>query len=123
ETLVRAQAASGADVVTCGQQLGSDTQQFFLGEPGGLGVVSNTYGQAALIRRSLLSDDVSQLTAGGDQDWPLFARLALTGAEILSVPQTLIERRHRPDDLERHTADALIVLQEFERQLPRPLRS
>src|SRR5919197_2135968 len=60
ETLVRAQAASGADVVTCGLLLDDDsdalTTRLFLGEPGALGVVSNAYGNVALIRRSLLAD-------------------------------------------------------------------
>ena len=60
ETLVRAQAASGADVVTCGLSSGDGNgdgaEHLFSGEPGGLGVLSNDYGTAALLRRPLLDD-------------------------------------------------------------------
>jgi glycosyltransferase involved in cell wall biosynthesis len=122
EALVRAQAASGADVVTCSVGLGSGFQQFFLGEPRGLGVLSNCYGTVALIRRSLLSDEPNRGFAEREQDWPLFARLALEGAQIVSVPDVLVESPARPDDLQSDPSDALIVLQQFEQHLPHSAR-
>jgi glycosyltransferase involved in cell wall biosynthesis len=83
ETLVLAQAASGADVVTCGIRLGSGAQHLFSGDPGGLGLISNGYGTVALIRRSLLSEPSLPLSS----DWPLLARLSLGDAQVVSIPQ------------------------------------
>ena len=49
ETLVRAQAASGADVVSCGLYLGGNgadrAEHFFGGNPGGVGLLPTTTGQ------------------------------------------------------------------------------
>jgi glycosyltransferase involved in cell wall biosynthesis len=126
ETLVRAQAASDADVVTCGLQLsGNDgqSQYFFVGEPRGLGLLSNGYGNTALIRRALLGDATTPSPAAGDPDWPLFARLSIAGARIVSVPAPLVTRPTRPGTLTRHPADALLVAEQFERALPDRLRS
>jgi glycosyltransferase involved in cell wall biosynthesis len=122
ETLVRAQVASGADVVTCGMQLGSDTQHFFIGEPGGLGLLSNCYGAVGLIRRSLLSDETDPGPVDGDPDWRLFARLSMAGAHIVSVPTSLVDRGAYPSDLEHHSFDTLLVVQQLEQHLPRRLR-
>jgi glycosyltransferase involved in cell wall biosynthesis len=122
EALLHAQTASGADVVTCSVGLGSGVQQFFLGEPRGLGVLSNCYGTVALIRRSLLSDEPNRRLAERDQDWPLFARLALEGAQIVSVPDVLVESPAGPGDLQTDPSDALIVLQQFEQHLPNSAR-
>ena len=69
ETAFRAQAATGADVVTCGVRVG-EQEHLLSGDPGGLGVLSNDYGKIALIRLGL-----------GDQatgEWPLLARLSVT---------------------------------------------
>ena len=119
ETLERAQAASGADIVTCGLRLrgeGGDTLHFFHGDPGALGLLSNGYGTVGLVRRSLLRDaDVPA--------WPLLAELTLGGARIVSVPAPLGTGR-RPANLERDPAEALRVAEVFERALPdahRPL--
>ena len=126
ETLVRAQAASGADIVTCGLYLDDDeggrTQHFFAGEPGGLGLLSNGYGTVALLRRSLLDEVTSPWPIAGDPDWPLLARLSVSGARIVSVPAPLVTRSARPGTLE-HSSDALLVVQRLESVLPDPLRS
>jgi hypothetical protein len=112
ETLVRAQHASGADVVTCG--LFADGRvQLFPGEPRALGLLSNGYGTAALVRRSLLADEPT---------WPLLARLSLSGARIVSVPMPLVTTKRRPATLETHPDQARLVLRYFERALPRNLR-
>jgi glycosyltransferase involved in cell wall biosynthesis len=113
ETLRRAQAASAADVVTCGLRLGT-AERLFLGDPGGLGLIENHYGAAALVRRSLLPAEREEI-------WPLLARLATGGARIVSVPRALVERR---DTEARDSArEALAVAQRFEERLPPALRS
>jgi glycosyltransferase involved in cell wall biosynthesis len=124
EVLVRAQAASGADVVTCGVELldgeGVHMQRFFLGDPGALGALANEYGSVALIRRSLL--DQPAFRAAADPDWLLLAGLSLAGATIVSVPATLVRRPARAADLGPQSPDALLVARLFERQLPDALR-
>jgi glycosyltransferase involved in cell wall biosynthesis len=113
ETLRRAQAASGADVVTCGVRIGK-TERLFLGDAGGLGLLENQYGAAALVRRSLLPHEPERM-------WPLLARLATGGARVVSVPRVLLERREgAPAD---GGAEALAVVQRFEERLPPALRS
>jgi glycosyltransferase involved in cell wall biosynthesis len=121
-TLRRAQAASGADIVTCGLTLDNGAQHHFLGDPHGLGLVSNAYGTAALVRRSLL-EGTQPPRAGEDVAWPLLARLVLSGASIVSVPEALVRTKHRPGDVNRDPVSALSVLQEFERHLPEMARS
>jgi glycosyltransferase involved in cell wall biosynthesis len=122
ETLMAAQAASGADVVTCGVRY-DDAQHFFIGEPGGLGLVSNSYGTVALVRRSLLPEQRTVWPVEGDPTWPLLASLSLSGAEIVSIPKAIVEQRRQPGDCRRGTSDALAVAQSFEEQLGRPLAS
>ena len=115
-TLLRAQAASGADVVTCGLRL-PDGVHFFSGRPGGLGVLENDYGTVALVRRSLLSNVAAAWPAEHDPDWPLLARLAAAGAEIVSLPIPLVTRAARPGSVEEQPVDALLAVQELERAL------
>lgn len=125
ETLVRAQAASGADVVSCALRVGSGddiTEHYFAGEPGGLGALANSYGTVALIRRSLL-EHVTAAWPAADPDWPLLAELSTAGARIVSVPLPLVTRATPPGTLERQPTDALLVVEHFERVLPRRLRS
>jgi glycosyltransferase involved in cell wall biosynthesis len=117
ETLLGAQASSGADVVTCALRL-PESLHFFLGEPGGLGVLANHYGNVALVRRALLSHEDARRPAEHDPDWPLLARLAASGARILSVPRPLVSRRVAPGTIEEHPGDALLAVQELERALP-----
>jgi len=122
EVLVRAQAASGADVVSCGLRL-DRWEHFFVGEPGGLGVLANGYGTVALLRRALLGDVSSAWPVVGDHDWPLLARLNAGGARVVSVPMPLVRRTVRPGTLEREASDALLVVDTLERALPDQLRS
>jgi glycosyltransferase involved in cell wall biosynthesis len=108
ETLERAQQVSGADVVTCGLFV-DGTIRLFPGEPRALGLLSNGYGTVALVRRSLLTDEPA---------WPLFARLSLSGARIVSVPIPLATSSPQtPSDEE-----ARLVLDHFERAMPSQLR-
>ena len=126
ETLVRAQAACGADVVSCGLCLAGEgdkaSEYFFAGEPGGFGVLANDYGTVALLRRSLVGEVTSPWPAA-DPDWPLLARLSAAGSRIVSIPRPLVTRSLPPGTLERHSADALLVVQELEQRLPGRLRS
>ena len=127
DTLVRAQAASGADVVSCGLYLeeeeGGRTLRFFAGQPCGLGLLENGYGTVALLRRSLLGELGTPWPVEGDPDWPLLARLSASGAQIVSVPTPLLTRRARPGTLERHPSDALLVVAQLEHALPDQLQS
>jgi glycosyltransferase involved in cell wall biosynthesis len=116
-TLERAQAASGADVVTCAVRL-PDGVRFFAGDPGGLGVLGNDYGTVALIRRSLLDEPTGARPSEHDPRWPLLAGLAAAGAEIVSIPVPLVTSQRRPGTIEEHPADALLAVKELERSLP-----
>jgi hypothetical protein len=111
DALVAAQAASGADVVTTGVRVGADIQ-LFLGDPRALGLVENQYGVLGMIRRSLLTDDVIS-----DSPWVLFARLAVRGAHVVSIPTPLAKHAGAP----RTAADRLAVLEAFESAPPEAL--
>jgi O-antigen biosynthesis protein len=110
DVLVRAQAASDADVVTCAIRRG-ECEHFFVGEPGAAGLLENGYGTVALLRRSLLNDV-------GDRDWPLLARLNAAGARVVSVPVPLVRSGAPPRD----PRDALRVVAAFEEALPDQVR-
>jgi O-antigen biosynthesis protein len=131
ETLVRAQTASGADVVTCGLFLESITEpkkiHLFLGEPRALGLLANSYGTVSLLRRSLLGSPGERLPDHGaedatDPDWPFLARLSVDGAKIVSIPIPLVTRTARPGALATDAGEARRVLRLVERALPRKLR-
>jgi glycosyltransferase involved in cell wall biosynthesis len=115
ETLVRAQQASGADVVTCGLSV-NGTTHLFPGEPGALGLLANGYGTVALAR--------SALVEGREREarWPLLAQLSLEGAKIVSIPWPLATSSTAPATLQTQPAEALRVLASFERALPDNLR-
>jgi glycosyltransferase involved in cell wall biosynthesis len=126
-TLVRAQEASGADVVSCGLYLagedGGRRVHLFAGEPRALGLLANGYGTVALLRRSLLDGRPSTWPVEDDPDWLLLARLSVEGATIVSVPVPLVTRRSPPGSVERSPSDALLVVEELERLLPAQLAS
>jgi hypothetical protein len=115
DALVAAQAASGADAVTAGVRPADDTggAQLFLGDPGPLGLVENQYGVIGLVRRSL---------AMPDSDWLLFARLALGGAHVVSIPEPLSVHLGRPATIEERNGEAVAVLAAFESAEPAALR-
>jgi glycosyltransferase involved in cell wall biosynthesis len=122
EALVHAQTVSGADAVSCGLRLigreGGSTLHFFIGDPGGLGALSNEYGTVALVRRELLTDVAPPWPPEEDPDWPFLAGLAATGARIVSVPAPLVTRTVRAGSVEWTPGDALLVLERLERVLP-----
>lgn len=134
ETLVRAQAISGADVVSCGlllgDTLGRRSVYLFPGQPRALGLLANDYGTVSLLRRSLLGQPadtrpVRVADAGldaADPDWPLLAELSVGGARIVSIPIPLVSRKARPAAIDSHPDEALRVLNHFERAVPPKLR-
>jgi glycosyltransferase involved in cell wall biosynthesis len=92
ETLVRASASSGADVVTCGMRrtVGKTEETYlFLGEPRALGLFANYYGLLGLFRRAALERLGEVPDTQGDGDWLLLASLSIGGAHIESVPKSL----------------------------------
>ena len=128
ETLLGAQAASGADVVTCGVrgQLGKrEVIRLFLGEPRELGVIANYYGLVGLYRRSVL-DEAGHIDTGGDDDWLRLASLSLAGARIVSVPRPLARTERSPGSAATDPVEssaALTVAKTFEQASPQELRT
>jgi len=118
DALVAAQAASGADAVTCAVRTGRDVH-VFLGDPGALGLVENQYGVVALLRASLaVSAHVSDGVA--DPDWPLLSTVALAGAKVVSLPEPLAEHTGKPGRVDDVPGDAVVVLEAFEQLSTRP---
>jgi hypothetical protein len=65
------------------------------------------------VRRSLATPDL---------DWPLFARLALGGKRVVSVPEPLALHLGRPQTIADAGGDGLLVLEAFEAASPEALR-
>jgi glycosyltransferase involved in cell wall biosynthesis len=109
DALASAQASSGADVVTTAVRPADDpeTVHMFLGAPGALGLVENHYGVVGLARRSLVSEP--------EAAWPLFARLALAGARIVSIPDPLATHSGGMGHVADVPGEGLAVLEAFER--------
>jgi O-antigen biosynthesis protein len=115
DALVAAQAAAAADVVTAAVRPADDLggALLFLGEPGALGLVENQYGVIGLIRRSAAIAEPSH-DGTVDPDWLLFARLALAGAVVVSIPDPLSVHRGRPGNAGDVPGEGLAVLEAFE---------
>jgi O-antigen biosynthesis protein len=115
DRLVAAQAASGADAVTAAVRPVDEPHsiELFLGDPGSLGLIENRYGVLGLIRRT---PGLAKLVADGgvDPDWPLFARIALDGGSIVSIPEALSSHAGKPGTATDVPGEGLIVLSAFE---------
>jgi len=123
DTLVAAQATSRADVVTAAVRPADDPGaiQLFLGEPGALGLTENQYGVLGLLRSELAA--AKPLEDGSrDPDWPLFARLTLAGARIVSLPEPLSVHQGRPGRVSDLPGEGLLVLAAFEEHLTTDLQ-
>jgi hypothetical protein len=120
-TLLAVERATSADIVTCGLRL-EDGLHFYSGDPGGLGAVTNAYGNVALYGRALLSNIADPPRGARDSDWPLLARLAAGGASIVSIPLPLVSRSAGPGSAQDDPAAALEVVRQLEHALPDPLR-
>jgi glycosyltransferase involved in cell wall biosynthesis len=114
DALMLGQAASGADAVTTAVRAPDGLQvQLFLGDPGPVGLIENQYGVIGVIRRSL---------AAADPDWLLFARPAVSGAQIVSIPDPLSVHLGRPAAVGDSSGEGLAVLGVFERARPEALQ-
>jgi glycosyltransferase involved in cell wall biosynthesis len=122
ETMVRAQRATNADVVTCGLRLADGRLHFFAGDAGGLGALANAFGTVALVRRALLDAAPTPWPEQRDTAWPWLAGLAASEASIVSIPLPLAESRAAPGTVEDDPAAALQAVQQLERALPEPVR-
>jgi O-antigen biosynthesis protein len=122
DALIAAQAASDSDVVTSGVRPADDLDavQVFLGDPGAFGLVENQYGVFGLVRASLAAGQPS-LDGAVDPDWLLFARLALAGARVVSIPEPLSVHRGRPGTVRDIPGEGLAVLEAFEARDTSPL--
>ena len=105
-------SASGADAVTCAVR-SADGIRLFLGDPGALGLLENHYGVVGLVRSSAARAAASPDDAV-DPAWVLFARLALDGATIVSVPHVLATHNGRPGRVDDVPGDGLAILEAFE---------
>lgn len=114
DALVAAQASSAADVVTTAVRPAGEPEaiQLFLGDPGALGLVENQYGVLGLIRRSFAAEPPA---GASDPDWPLFARAALHGARVVSIPDALARQSGRPGSIGDVPGEGLTVLAAFEK--------
>jgi hypothetical protein len=72
-------------------------------------VLENAYGSVALIEGEVRRDE--------GELWPLLARLAASGASVVSIPLPLVDGR-----VEEKPAVALRAVQALESALPNPLR-
>ena len=122
DVFLAAQAVSDADVVTSAVHPADDVEavQMFLGHPGALGVVENQYGVLGLARASLVGDQPS-LDGAVDPDWLLFARLALGGAFVVSIPEALSVHSGRPGAARDVPGEGAAVLEAFEARAAGPL--
>jgi glycosyltransferase involved in cell wall biosynthesis len=120
ETLLRAQSAADADVVTCAfrHSDGSELVSFFLGDAQDLGAIGNYYGLAGLYRRRVFDDP----SATAHSEWLRLASLSLTGHRIVSVPRPLIRSPRLAEGAARASEVALKVAGAFERAGPPQLR-
>jgi glycosyltransferase involved in cell wall biosynthesis len=112
DALLAAQAASGADAVTCAVRDADGGRRLFLGSPGPLGLIENQYGLVGVVR-----PEVAAEAEPGDTAWTFFARTSLRRARVVSVPDVLATHDdHPPDAVER-----LAVLEAFEQAGPEAL--
>lgn len=115
DTLVAAQIESSADLVTAAVRPADEpgSVQLFLGNPGALGLVENQYGVLGLLRSELAAAE--PLSDGAaDPDWPLFARVGLAGARIVSIPEPLSVHDGKPGRVGDVPGEGLDVLAAFE---------
>jgi glycosyltransferase involved in cell wall biosynthesis len=122
DTLIAAQTATGADVVTAAVRPADDPAgiRLFLGDAGSLGLVENHYGALGLVRASLAGPELLQ-DEGADPDWVLFARLALAGARIVALPVALSTLEGAVGKAGDVPGSGLAVLEAFEGAHVEPL--
>jgi len=112
DTEALAGAPAGADVVTCAVRTPDGGRQLFLGDAGALGLIENQYGVAGIVRA-----EAAARVERSESPWVYFARLALSGARIISVPDALAAHTPEPPT----NPEQLAVLEAFERAGPEAL--
>ena len=95
--------------MTCGVRLPDGGLRFFHGDPGALGVLENGYGSIALVEGEVRRDD--------GELWPQLARLAASGASVVSIPLPIADGR-----VDEEPAVALRAVRTLESALPSALR-
>jgi glycosyltransferase involved in cell wall biosynthesis len=130
---------TGADILTCSMERFSGTEppsvdqpprniQVFLGPAVAAGAFRNVFGPAnALVRRSALHSlgGFSEDYGVGFEDWEFFARAALQGFHLESIPRRLFWYRMSPRGMSASTdpnAARLRVMQPYLQAAPAPLR-
>jgi hypothetical protein len=116
ETLLRAQSATGADVVTCAVR--DEQISFFLGDARELGLIRNHYGLAGLYRRAA----VDRLLTADTPEWLTLASLALAGRQLVSLPRPLVHTSRTAETAATAPDVALRVVEAFERAGPHELQ-
>lgn len=140
-SMVTAATATGADAVTVaihaieaddrGQVVPNpeETVWCFLGDAPQLGTMDNVFGgAAALYRKDVLvgAGGFFEHHGVGHEDWEMLARLSLSGARVVSVPEPLYRYRVRPKSMLRSTsvyANMQPVFESYRQNLPDSLAS
>jgi GT2 family glycosyltransferase/glycosyltransferase involved in cell wall biosynthesis len=115
ETFLRAEASTGADIITCQMQVFTDASRYpdpsqlrsgerwaFTGGPAELGVSFNCFGDANAIYQRSAFDRIGgffEEHGVGHEDWQFFARASLAGLKIISLPVPLYWYRRTPSGM------------------------
>jgi glycosyltransferase involved in cell wall biosynthesis len=120
DRLVAAQARSGADIVTAAVRPAGEpgAVRLFLGDAKALGLLENHYGVLGLVRADLVAAE-PLYPGAADPDWPLFVRLALNGAQIVSLSEPLSVHHGEPGAGSDVPGEGLDVLAAFEERAGR----
>lgn len=139
-SLVTAQRATGADAVTCAMRAFNNTTGspapsddrgtwVFLGGVLHLAAVENCIGGApAIVRRAALDaiGGYHEVHGVGFEDWQLYVRLLFSGHRVATVPEALYWYRIQESSMRSTMSNyrsAQIILEEFRKSLPPPLRA
>jgi Glycosyl transferase family 2 len=109
ETLVRARAVAGADVVVAGARFfrgraeprahDDDVVRISLCQPRELGVISNQYGGPVNLWRREWLERLDGFRAMPTEDWDLLSRATLEGARLTTPPDPLYWYRQTPGSM------------------------
>lgn len=135
-TFARVAARTGADLLTCQMELFEGdgppvtiaNRFVFTAGPVAAGALINCFGDAnALVRRSVFESlgGFTEDRGIGHEDWELFARAALAGAHLETVPEALFYYRIAKSSMRLHTSRAashLRSLRPYLAQVPDELK-
>ena len=92
-----------------------------LGELESLGLLENHYGVLAFMRSDIVAAQPLQDDAA-DPEWPLLARVALAGCQVVAIPEPLSVHSGRPGRVGDVPGEGLTVLEAFEQRPVAELR-